>query len=719
MVDIISVKTAKKETADKLKLFFESRKDLNGVLYFGHPILPISNELKPIDALWLSPEYGIVAFDIIQNKSELIGYDKRQELMLSALDSKLRQYPECRRGKKEFLINIEVVSFSDNIKSEFKNDEYVLITSVNELEEYINSLERWEHPYLFGIVLSILQSAIVLKKDPPKTDLKKENSKAAKLHNLESNIAVLDKYQEKAVLEFYDGVQRIRGLAGSGKTIVLALKAATIHAEHPDWDIAVTFYTRSLKQVFYDLIRKFFKNKTGKNPNFEKLKIIHCWGSKYNPGLYYEFCTAHKIKYYTFREAKSKISSNYMERVSYLSYMSFDFACKEALAELEKKGESANPQYDVILVDEAQDISPNFLKLCYKFLRGNKKKLIYAYDELQRLNEGSSLPNPKEFLIPETEDFDDRILKVCYRNPRPNLVTAHALGFGIYRVNDSGSKELVQFFDDPNLWDDVGYIVEQGKMEPGNNVILKRTNETSPDFLEKHSDIDDLILFKAFPTAQEQAKWVCHEIYKNIKEDELNPENIMIIHPIIYNFDNDISLLIKELKEKEINFFIPGKDERSKDRSFQEGAITITNIFRAKGNEVPMVYLIHSEYLYSGIYGRNLITKRNILFTAITRSKSWIRVCGVGSDMEKLIEEFNQVKNNDFKLNFIYPTPEEIKRLNLIHRDIDKRKIRTKDETRSLEQTLLIINEIKEGRRKIDEFPEEYRELLKKLIEQK
>ena len=31
--------------------------------------------------------------------------------------------------------------------------------------------------------------------------------------------------QSKAVIETVDGVQRIRGLAGSGKTIVLALKA--------------------------------------------------------------------------------------------------------------------------------------------------------------------------------------------------------------------------------------------------------------------------------------------------------------------------------------------------------------------------------------------------------------------------------------------------------------------------------------------------------------
>ena len=36
--------------------------------------------------------------------------------------------------------------------------------------------------------------------------------------------------QGRAVIETVEGVQRIRGLAGSGKTIVLALKAAYLHA---------------------------------------------------------------------------------------------------------------------------------------------------------------------------------------------------------------------------------------------------------------------------------------------------------------------------------------------------------------------------------------------------------------------------------------------------------------------------------------------------------
>ena len=67
------------------------------------------------------------------------------------------------------------------------------------------------------------------------------------------------------MIETVEGVQRIRGLAGSGKTVVLALKAAYLHAQHPEWKIAVTFNTRSLKGQLRQLINTFILNKPARN----------------------------------------------------------------------------------------------------------------------------------------------------------------------------------------------------------------------------------------------------------------------------------------------------------------------------------------------------------------------------------------------------------------------------------------------------------------------
>ena len=48
------------------------------------------------------------------------------------------------------------------------------------------------------------------------------------------------------------GPQRIRGIAGSGKTRLLCQKAAWMHKEHPDWDIAYVFFTQALYDEIHE-----------------------------------------------------------------------------------------------------------------------------------------------------------------------------------------------------------------------------------------------------------------------------------------------------------------------------------------------------------------------------------------------------------------------------------------------------------------------------------
>ena len=161
---------------------------------------------------------------------------------------------------------------------------------------------------------------------------------------------------------------------------------------------------------------------------------------------------------------------NFKQAKSY-SYISgddpFEYVCDDALSKIIGK---EKPLYDIILIDEAQDLPSPFFKLCKKVLKKDGR-LVIAYDELQNLTTGSPL-NIKEtfkdvdFENKPNEPKKDIILPVCYRNPREIIVTAHAIGFGIYREN-KGKRELVQFFDNPNLWSDVGYEVLAGQLKAG------------------------------------------------------------------------------------------------------------------------------------------------------------------------------------------------------------------------------------------------------------
>ena len=80
-----------------------------------------------------------------------------------------------------------------------------------------------------------------------------------------------------------------------------------------------------------------------------------------------------------------------------------------------------------------------------------------------------------------------------------------------------------------------------------------------------------------------------------------------------------------------------------------------------------MVYVVNSQ---DCVAGYEQIKLRNILFTAITRCRAWIRLCGWGSAMDTLIQEIDAVRNKQFKLEFNIPTEADLQKLRTIHREL-------------------------------------------------
>lgn len=671
MVTIITGTTNKPVSSERLKALFSQYSELTGYLYIGYPIIGTVEGAYPIDALWVSEEKGLVIFNLIEGKT--IGeYEGGQDDSYNKIEAKLKGHRELV-VKRQLRVEINVVTFAPAVTTLDSNEEYPICNE----DTFIKTIDdfRWESPELFAQLVSVIQSVSMIRKGKRKRDIKDQESRGAKLQKIEDSIANLDNAQGRAVIETVEGVQRIRGLAGSGKTIVIALKAAYLHAQHPEWKIAVTFNTRSLKGQFKQLIRAFYLEQASAEPDWDNLQIIHAWGaSNKNPGIYYNFCIEHGVNYYNYLDAKREFGQN----------NAFGGVCQKAITTVN----DIQQAYDAILIDEAQDFPIDFLKMCYEILRA-PKRLVYAYDELQNLNL-QSLPSPEEIfgmdsLGKPNVKFDaddgnnpkqDIILEKCYRNSRPALVAAHALGFGIYRSPDKFSDTgLVQMFEQNTLWNEVGYTVAEGKLQDGEHVILKRTSQSSPEFLESHSDIDDLIQFKLFANKTDQDEWVANEIIKNLQDDELRPDDIIVINPDPLSTRDAVGTIRQILYNNGIQNHIAGVDN-SPDVFFEteDPSVTFTGIYRAKGNEAAMVYVINAQDCnqtdeYSSINADNA-KKRNRLFTAITRSKAWVRVVGFGDGMRGLIQEYQSVKDHDFTLDFIYPTAEQRKHLNIVNRDM-------------------------------------------------
>lgn len=653
-----NLETCKMEIMQKItEKIKEEFDDISGEMYIGYPIFidQISNRNIIIDSIIICNK-GVFVINVL-NQS-VIDYADIQDEIYTKLESKLKKY-KFLLNRRNLFFNMNIITYNNSDNPILAQEGYPIINSV---EEFINILKK-ENDSIFSEdqinkIISGIQEAYGIRKRVLLDDLNVNKKKAKKIFEMNDKIERYDENQMEAILTDPIGIQRIRGMAGSGKTIVLARKAVELHTKHPDWNIVVTFQTRSLSGQIYNFIDKFYKLKNdGKSPDYKKLKIMNAWGSSTNKGVYYEICIANEINPQTFNYGKMR----------YGNKNAFEGVCEEALKEIKE----FKKIYDCIIIDEAQDFKENFYKICLNSLT-NEKRLVYAYDELQNLND-VSMKEPKELF--ETDIKSDTPLKVCYRNQSKVIVTAHAIGCGIYR-----EEGLVQFPSSKDVWDAIGYKVESGSIIEGEKTTLYRDKETSPDFLE---DEDEQIIdfINCNDKSEQESKTI--KIIKQAIDDGIPYNEIIIIDmDTLAHAENKGELYAKQLVENEetpelnINIHLAGSAYR--EDFFRNDSVVYSSIFRAKGNEAYYVVILNAQKCVNSLTGTK---DRNSLFTAITRSKGWVKVLGYGEGMDKLCNEYDIIKQNDYKLVFNkYPTKDDLKNIVMNNKDIgDKDKAKIED----------------------------------------
>lgn len=619
----------------------------DGTLYFGFPILHAAEGALHVDALVISPQFGLMAFVDATATNSPDHVFAIQDSIAVALEDKLRQNPALR-SRRNLVFEYRVIAVTQSL-----DDPVHEITTIELLQQRLPSLYRSIPEELVPAIRATIEDLIVVKRRTPRTT-SNPASLGATLAKIDSKISDLDETQREIALSYTNGPERIRGLAGSGKTIIIALKAALLHIENPDWQIAIVFYTRSLYQQFRELVSRLCYSK-GVEPNWNNLLVLHAWGGSQRSGLYYLACKTHGVSPVTFEEARLRNPS-----------APFHYACQSFL---QKVGvDRIKPTYDAILIDEAQDLDQPFFPLAFGLAK-EPKRVTYAYDELQNLSDAQMAPPEELFGLNERGDFristhqlSDKILYRCYRNTPWALTIAHALGFGIYRKTPA---PLVQFFHDTNLWRDIGYEVVKGDLRAGSKVSLRRSTSSYPSFMIELIKEGSAASTHAFDSAEQQIVYVANRLEKLMREEELGYRDFLIVLPNPRTARSESGMVLKILGENGIPAHVVGQDS-SPDEVFVDGSIAIANVFRAKGNEAPYVFVINAHHCYEGW---QLAKRRNALFTAITRSKAWVEICGVGDPMVKLGEEVKAVFDNKFELTFIVPTEEELSRIKKIHRD--------------------------------------------------
>lgn len=694
MIDFVFGKKVNPTAVDQLVQCFSTFEDLKGTLYIGYPMFESGDEAFLTDALLVTKEHGVVVFDLntfnLDDEDEVFAY--QDELYRGTLQKFLSQKELINRRK--LIFDIEILSLR---KEDSTEDSFVTLDQVTSTIREFDSLPD----STYKLINAAIQKTEVLKPTKKRTKVQSEDSFGGIMKKIEKEIANLDSWQKKAAIESPDKPQRIRGLAGSGKTIILAMKAAYLHAYEANKRIVITFQSRTLYQQFEKLITKFYFEHKKDEPDLDYLTIQHAWGGEYENGVYSEIC-----KYLNYPPLNFNAASNKYGRED-----AFKGACNELLTYAE--GITIEPVFDYVLIDEAQDFPEEFFKLVYRFTR-EPKRVVWAYDELQNLGEHIMLPPDKLFgtndqgipLVTLNNEKDkaqqDVMLPICYRNPPWTLSFALAVGLGIYR-NDG----LVRMFKEPSFWENIGFETVGGSLRLGQGVTLQRSKERTPDYFNDLIDPESALSLNNFNSEEEQAKWVARQIKFNIESQELDASDILVIFPVPYTIARQAAYLTYELRCLGIDSHVIGSKGVSRDIVFKEDSIAITHIYRAKGNEAAMVYVMDSHYYQSGY---ELGKKRNSLFTAITRTKAWLRLCGIGPLMNELIDEYNQLLQNNFKLSFTYPNIQSIDDLEQAYGD------KTDDERKELENSFKSIKQIKimldNGELTLDDVPEDLRSIF-------
>lgn len=653
--------------------FYELDKKLNfqdAAIYHQFPIYPDLDSETTIAAnvIFISKNHGIFIFQSVEYSDRQELNLTKHELNLSEIDRLifakiLKESPRLQKNRRTLKVEITPIIYLNNFKdSATIRSEFDIIHNIRQLEKLIEDNESNNISYDdFKDLKSTIEGSKAIPKHKER-DLKDhkdfKNSKGAILSAIESEIYNFDLEQKRAALFIVDGAQRIRGLAGSGKTVILAMKAAIIHLQNPQANILYTYYTKNLNGIVKSLITRFYRQFADRDPNWNKIQIMHAWGGKQLEGVYYNTSKANNIPPMNLTIAKSKNPKN-----------PFDYVCKE----LNKN--KLIESFDYTLIDEAQDFPPYFYRICRQITK--KDRVVWAYDDFQNILD-IELQDEKETFGQDNEgnyyiDFSrkndqlqDLVLHKCYRNPKKTLTAAFCLGLGVYNKQKDGKYLMVQRLENNEHWESLGFDVKEGDSEDGSLMRILRPDNNSSLIKNELLDNDHIIRIYKASSFREELEYIVKSILEDI-EKELRPEDISVVCMDNYNARKYFDFIENQLEQKGIKTFNLSKAPSNNKFFKVPDHVTLSTIYNAKGNESGSVHITGIDSVFSS---KNDITERNKIFTAMTRSMAWVNLSGVGDSVQYCIDELEKLKENDYQLVFNQPSEKDVK---TIRQSIDKK----------------------------------------------
>ena len=428
----------------------------------------------------------------------------------------------------------------------------------------------------------------------------------------------LDIHQQQILEKLGSGHRIIRGIAGSGKSLIIAARAKKLAQEHPDWRILITCYNISLASQLRYYINSFnkFDLSDVQKAAIERIEVKHF----------------HKLA----KEILGNIPSVDEEQIKKTSASLGKSSDQIAAAIDEAKAATLGQAlqvylkthtfnlYDAILVDEVQDFHTTWLESLMLMLNKNTNQLLLAEDPAQKV-------------FPRTFTYEG--VGISARGRIQRLPIAHR-----------STKEIIslatKLIMEKENWDDFFFKYVENEDIDRESSTVKRGEFPELIIDNDYHSIVDRIVNDIKTQIESGLRYNDFGILYLMREASIESSEKDIFGNSKHIKIDYVTPLITSLSKEGMKYFwlSESRDSKSNYDQFQD-SITISTIFSAKGLEFHTVYIVGLELF--PWKERNKRENDSILYVAITRARERVLLFSLKeNEITKRIRNYiNEIKN--------------------------------------------------------------------------
>lgn len=414
----------------------------------------------------------------------------------------------------------------------------------------------------------------------------------------------------------------VRGVAGSGKSIVLANQVARTLYRHQQQraqlslfedtpedppKLGVLCFNRSLVPLLQERISRAYQGLTGQGTLPENIIITDLNRLLYSIA---ERIGNYKLFQYVNRNqqaaerARKHLDQLEALRLSYPAI--FDPLC-----------------FDGLFIDEGQDAHPDEYRLLYNLIRPNpttgERSITIFYDDAQNLY-GNPPPTWRNLSL-NVAGGRAAFMQQCYRNSREII----ELGLNVLMGTHAKQKVRVasrRFVDIDSL--------EQKQL----------VSETAQGWQISYAESSGIApIVRSFSSRFEQLDWAVDTILALMEGEHVRPEHILVLAPRSSSF-RYLSQRLTQLAHSPIPLRLVGGNYQQfiNEALLVPGQLTLATLYNAKGHDAPVVFMLDTDHLETGVLGRVAF------YVGVTRAKRYLFVSGLDTP-QTLLQEALQHQN--------------------------------------------------------------------------